>query len=512
VTDAVSDSERRLEARGGSITARSIDTQGVSLRAFTARGVVINAVFDVGLTCLALIQGLLMAGLLTRSDYGVWGVLVVSLGVLARLKVVGISDKYLQQDEPDQELAFQKAFTLEVLMTAAAIVPLALALPVIAVVYGHWYLVPPGIILITVLAADALQSPFWIYYRRMNFARQRALQAIEPLVGFAVAVGLAIAGAGYWALAGGVVAGAWAGAIAAIVTCPYRLAWRYDRTALRIYSSYSVPIFIATACSVILANATVIATNIQLGLSGVGAVALAGTITVFTVKLDDLVSGTLYPVICAVQNRVDLLYESFVKSNRLAMIWAMPFGLGLTLFAADLVHFGIGERWQPAIGLLQVTGVVAAISQIGFNWDDYFRARGQTVPIAVAAVASTLALLGVGLPLLVTDGLTGLAIGIAAGAVAQLAFRAWYLGQMFEGFMFFRHALRALLPVVPAIGVVLLIRLAETGPRTLAMAIGELVAFVLVVLGSTWLVEGPLVREAAGYVGRRAVVRAPVAG
>jgi CBS domain containing-hemolysin-like protein len=127
-------------------------------------------------------------------------------------------------------------------------------------------------------------------------------------------------------------------------------------------------------------------------------------------------------------------------------------------------------------------------------------------------VASTVALLGVGLPLLVTDGLTGLAIGIVAGAVVQLAFRAWYLGQMFEGFMFFRHALRALLPVVPAIGVVLLIRLAETGPRTLAMAIGELVAFVLVVLGSTWLVEGPLVREAAGYVGRRAVVRAPVAG
>ena len=308
------------------------------------------------------------------------------------------------------------------------------------------------------------------------------------------------------------VAGAWAGAIAAIVTCPYRLAWRYDRAALRIYSSYSVPIFIATACSVILANATVIATNIQLGLSGVGAVALAGTITVFTVKLDDLVSGTLYPVICAVQSRVDLLYESFVKSNRLAMIWAMPFGLGLMLFAPDLVHFGIGEKWQPAIGLLQVTGVVAAISQIGFNWDDYFRARAQTVPIAVAAVASTLALLGVGLPLLSSDGLTGLAIGIAAGAVVQLAFRAWYLGQMFEGFMFFRHALRALLPVVPAIGVVLLIRLAETGPRTLAMAIGELVAFVLVVLGSTWLVEGPLVREAAGYVGRRAVVRAPVAG
>ena len=152
----------------------------------------------------------MLAALLTRSDYGVWGVLVVSLGVLARLKVVGISDKYLQQDEPDQELAFQKAFTLEVLMTAAAIVPLALALPVIAVVYGDWNLVPPGIVLITVLAADALQAPFWIYYRRMNFVRQRALQAIEPIVGFVVADragdrrrGLLGAGARAWSLARG---------------------------------------------------------------------------------------------------------------------------------------------------------------------------------------------------------------------------------------------------------------------------------------------------------------------
>ena len=66
--------------------------------------------------------------------------------------------------------------------------------------------------------------------------------------------------------------------------------------------------------------------------------------------------------------------------------------------------------------------------------------------------------------------------------------------------------------MIPAVGVVLLIRLAEQGPRTLTMAIGELVAFVLVVLGATWLFEGPLVREAVGYIGRRAIVRAPVVG
>ncbi len=482
---------------------RSFNTGGRSLRAFAARGVIVNTAFEAGLTVLGLLRGLVLAVFLTRSDYGVWGILIVSLGVLARLKVVGISDKYIQQDEPDQELAFQKAFTLEVLMSAAAMVPIAAALPVVAVVYGHWSLVPPGLVLITVLAAGALQAPFWIYYRSMDFVRQRSLAAVEPIVGFVVAVGLAIAGAGYWALALGVVSGAWAAAIVAIVTSPFPLRWRYDRGSLKLYAKFSGPLFIATVCSVVLANSTVIAGNAQLGLAGVGAIALAANITAFTSRLDDLVSGTLYPAICAIQGRLDLLRESFVKSNRLALMWAMPFGLSLTLFAGDLVHFVLGEKWRPAVGLLQVTGAVAAVSHIGFNWDDYFRARSSTRPVAVAAVAATVTFLAVGLPLLIADGLPGLEIGIGAQAAVHLVFRAWYLSRLFEGFVFVRHAARAALPTLPAVAVVLLMRSLESGQRTSGEVIAELCVYVIATVVGTWWFESALVREAIGYVKAR---------
>ncbi|PZS08625.1 MAG: hypothetical protein DLM64_12120 [Solirubrobacterales bacterium] len=498
------------DPRAASTVTRSIDTRGLSLRMFAARGVLVNTVFDVGISGLGLLRGLVLAALLTRSDYGVWGVLVVSLGVLARLKVVGVSDKYLQQDEADQELAFQKAFTLELLMTAAAMVPIAAALPVVAVVYGHWDLVPPGLVLLTMLVAGALQAPFWVYYRDMNFVRQRSLSAIEPVVGFVVAIVLAIAGAGYWALAIGVVAGAWAGALAAIISSPFALRWRYDRGSLRLYASFSGPILVATVCTILLANGTVIAANAHLGLAGVGAIALAGTITAFATRVDDLVSGTLYPAICAIQTRLDLLRESFVKSNRLALMWAMPFGAGLALFAGDLVHFALGEKWRPAVGLLQITGIVAAISHIGFNWDDYFRARAHTMPLAIVTVASTVTMLGTGIPLMFVDGLTGLAVGIAAGAVVHLVLRAWYLSRLFEGFAFVRHAARAVLPTLPAVAVVLLMRQFEHGQRTFAFALGDLTAYALVTVAATWLFEGALVREAIGYlVGGRSLMSEP---
>ena len=281
---------------------------------------------------------------------------------------------------------------------------------------------------------------------------------------------------------------------------------------MKVYFTFSAPIFLATASTVVVANAAAIATNAHLGLAGVGAVAVAANISAFTTRVDSLVSGTLYPAICAVQNRLDLLRESFVKVNRVALMWAMPFGCGLALFAGDLIRFVIGEKWRPALVLLEITGVVAALAHIGFNWDDYFRARARTVPIAVAAVGSTIAFLAVGLPLLFVYGLTGLAIGFAAQAAVNLVFRGWYLAQIFDGFSFARHAWRAILPTVPAVAAVLLMRLLESGARGGAMAIAELIVYVLVTVLATWLFEGSLIREALSYLMRRGASTAPIAG
>jgi hypothetical protein len=126
------------------------------------------------------------------------------------------------------------------------------------------------------------------------------------------------------------------------------------------------------------------------------------------------------------------------------------------------------------------------------------------VPVAVASVASTIVFLATGIPLLAAFGLPGLAAGIAAQAFVYLLFRAWYLTKLFEGFRFVRHAVRAMLPTLPAIAIVLLVRALETGPRTLAEAIVEACVYALAVIAATWAVEGNLLREVGGYLVARA--------
>jgi O-antigen/teichoic acid export membrane protein len=498
---AVDDSESAVVAPSVPVPGRHLDTGGLSLRQFTARGMLVNTGFDVGLGALNLVRGGALAALLTRADYGVWGVLATSLGVIAQLKVIGISDKFIQQNEDDQQLAFQRAFTLEMATSVLTMVLLVALVPVIALIYDRGQVIVPGLALCTMLLAYALQSPMWIFYRRMDFLRQRTQTAVEPIVGLIVAVSLAVAGLGYWALVIGALAGAWSGAVVAVAMSPYPLAWRLDRGAVKVYWRFSGPILLATVCSVVLANGTVLSTDLHLGLGAVGALTLATTVISFTTSIDAIIATTVYPGICAMADRIDLLRESFTKTNRLAMLWAIPFGIGLTLFAPELIRYVLGEKWHTAVALIQITGLVAALNHIGFNWDDYYRARGETRPVAVVAVASAVVTLAAGLPLLFTDGLTGLGWGIAAGASAALVVRAVYIARLFLGFDLLLHGWRAITPVIPAVAVVLVMRAVTR--EGVATTILEWALYVTVVIAASAVAERALLGEALGYLRRR---------
>src|SRR5262245_11583019 len=107
--------------------AAASETGGRGLRAPAARGTLTNAAFQIGLAVLGLLRRVLIAAFLTREEFGVWGLIVTTLITLAWLKDLGIADKYVQQNEPDQEAAFQKAFTMELLLSVGFFVLLVAA-------------------------------------------------------------------------------------------------------------------------------------------------------------------------------------------------------------------------------------------------------------------------------------------------------------------------------------------------------------------------------------------------
>jgi O-antigen/teichoic acid export membrane protein len=476
-----------------------VPAEALGLRRRAARGMLINAVFLGGLTSLGLIKGFIVAAFLSRSDYGVWGLLVVTLGTLGWLKQIGVSDRYVQQQDEDQELAFQRAFTLEILFSGAFFLLAAVVVGLSAFFYDRSQLLAPGFALLLTVPAYILQSPLWVFYKRMEFLRQRRLEVLEPIVGFVVTVGLAIAGAGYWSLIVGMVAGAWAGSLAILRASPYRLAWRYESGTVRQYVSFSWPLALAGVGGIVVAQSSIIAGSAVLGLAGVGSITLASSIVLYTTQVDQIVSQTLYPAICAVSDQPGLLFESFAKANRLGLMWGVPLGVAIALFTPDLVAFGLGARWHPALVLIQIFGLIAAADQIGYNWDDYYRARADTRPIAVVSIVTMFACVATAVPLLIVDGLTGFGIGMAFAAGVGIAGRIVYLVRLFPGFGVLRHSTQAILPTVPGAAAVLILRTFD-GHRTPALAIAEASVYLILTAAVTLYVERPLLREVKGYL------------
>jgi O-antigen/teichoic acid export membrane protein len=347
-----------------------------------------------------------------------------------------------------------------------------------------------------------LSTPVWVFYRRMQFVKQRSLLAINQVSTVVVTVALAATGFGYWSLVLGTIAGNLIGGVAAMAASPYRLGLRLDRGTIREYFSFSWPLFLSNGAGFIVAQVSVFMGEWQLGLAGAGAIALASQISAYANRVDQIVTQALYPAICAVKDRRDLLRESFAKSNRLALMWGFPFGIAITLFAADLVHHVLGDKWEGAIGLIQAFGAIAAVNHIAFNYTAFFRAYGDTRPMAKIGAFNVGVFLLTAVPLLIVWGQDGYALGMGLTTLAALAGRAYYLGRLLGGFDMVSHSLRAIAPTVPAVLATLALR-ALDGPRTPAAALAELATYVAVTVLATVLLERALLREVVGYLRRR---------
>ncbi len=488
---------------GEAANRRRAEVGGGGLRQRVAGGTIVNSVYLLGINVLTIAQGLLLAGLLGAAEYGLWGLLAISFGTLFALGAIGLNDKYIQQDHPDQQAAFEIAFTLQSMLCGLFTVIALIAIPLFSVLYDEPKILVPGLLLSLTMPLIALQTPIWVFYRRLDFFKQRLLESCRPIVTFVVTVGLAIAGLGFWSLVVGVLVGSVVTTIVVVANAPYKLRFRYERGALREYATFSWPLLISSGSVVLMFQVPITLAARSIGAAAVGAIALASQMTQYTRRVDDIVTHALYPAICMVKDQPSLLFESFSKSNRLALIWGFPTGIALALFAPAAVPLVLGDSWNLAVPLVQVLGVSTALDQIGFNWTAFARARGETRVLAVASLAALVAVIGTGVPLLLTIGLPGFAVGIAAGTATTLVVRLIYLTRLFPAANFVVHVARAIAPTAIAAIPILLERAILGGGDGASRLLVEFGIYAALVCGATWISARTLLREAAGYLRER---------
>jgi O-antigen/teichoic acid export membrane protein len=475
------------------------------LRRRTARGGAVNAAFLSGAEVLVLLQGLLATALLGPEAIGLYGIVSTAAMTIVALRRIGIDEAYVQHDAGDDEAEFQRAFGLELAVGLAGSLAIAALAPLLAALYDDDRLLALTLALAYLPVGFALQAPQWIFFRRMDFLRQRALGAIVPLGTVLVAVPLLLAGTGVWALVIGPLCGNLAAVAAGWRVSPYRPRPRLERRAARRYARFSWPIFATSVATLVVAQGSVTVFGLSDGLAAAGFVTLALTLARVADRADHVVATTIYPAIVRVRDRAGVQEELFAKANRLTLMWALPFGAGLALFGADLLGFVLGREWRPAAVLVGGLAVVAALQQVGYNWFSFYRARGESRPQAVESLVLVAAFAAFAVPGALLAGPWGFVAGRVAGTGCVLAVRRGYVRRLLPGVRLGAIAARAAAPVVVATLPVLAVRLATWGSeRTLARAAAELALWLAGLVLATQRLERGLLRELWGYVRGRA--------
>jgi O-antigen/teichoic acid export membrane protein len=471
---------------------------GGELRRRIVRGTVVNAVALATIDLLVLAQGLIVTRLLGPAAIGLYGIVTVTTMTIVALKRVGVDEAFVAQDEPEQALEFQRAFTLELAISAAFSLLLCALAPVVAAVYGDSRLLPLMAATAYLPLAFALQAPTWIFFRRMDFARQRLLQGIVPLVTFLVTVPLAAAGIGVWSLVIGPAVGNLAGIVAAVRASPYPLALRWDPATARRYLRFSAWVLVASLASLVVLQGQVLALDLDDGLRAVGFITLAATFARYVDRADQIVTATIYPAICAIRGRSAALAALFVRSNRATLLWTLPAAAGIVLFSQALVDHVIGGAWDDAVVLMQGLAVAAALQQIGFNWFSFYRAHGDSRPGAIEAMVGAGAFVALAVPGLVAAGFTGFVAGRCAAVLVQLGVRARYVHALLPSVRVADVLARPVVPTAFAVAAVVALRLlAGWSQDAGAAALAEVALFAAVAIGASVALERDLLRELA---------------
>lgn len=449
------------------------------LRRRTLRGVVIAGVFIAAIDVLVVTQGLVVTRLLGPREIGLYGIASTVVLSLIALKRVGIDEAFVAQEEPDQEREFQIAFTLDLTLAAICALAICAFAPLVAVLWGDGRLVGLTVALAYLPVALALQAPMWVFFRRMDFTRQRSLQAVQPAVAIVITVPLAVVGVGVWSIVIGQAAGYAVAVAAGVVLSPYPLRLRVDRRAARRYLVFSAPIFVTAVAALLIAQGQTLAFNLHGGLAAAGFITLAVLLTRYVDRADQIVTAAIYPAICAIKGQTRLLEELFVKSNRATLLWVLPVSGALVLFAPDVQRLLLGPRWHPAVVLVQGLAVATAIAQLGFNWFAFYRAHGDNRPAAVESVVSAGAFITLAVPGLLLAGTGGFVAGRIAGVLAVAIVRRHYVRRLLPGVRYATIIRPALAPVLVATGSVVAVRFAAWGGgRPVIQTVLEIVLFV----------------------------------
>jgi lipopolysaccharide/colanic/teichoic acid biosynthesis glycosyltransferase/O-antigen/teichoic acid export membrane protein len=394
---------------------------------------------------------ILLARLLSPTEFGLIALATSVVGILALVQESGLSAALVQHRG-----ALDPAATAALYLTFSAGVALSLATWITAPWIAS-YLDQPA--LASVLAPLSLlfllhglaHAPKAILQREMAFRALAAVRLAGTLAYGAIATGLAFAGYGVWSLVAATLlaeatltAGCW-------LVCPWRpRSARFDWHAARELSDFGRHILGANVLSLARERLPVLVIGKLLGAELVGLYWMAQRWAALPVEgVTFVVARVSYPVYARLRDDPQRFTRAYTLTLQAILLLAAPAAIGLCLVAEPLVAALYDPRWQGAGTLLAILSFYGLFHAIAASTGEVFKAAGAPRLVLVYAIVYIVSLAGLLFVMRSSLTLDGVALAVTASS-ATVA-----VGALVSTCRLLRMPLRQVLAkfALPALGV-----------------------------------------------------------
>lgn len=318
-----------------------------------------------------MVVSIIVARRLMPEDFGVMAILTFFTSVALTIVDSGFSQTLIRKREPSDS-DYRSVFLFNVVVALLLYFVLwALAAP-IARFYGHSVIKDAAPVLFLLLPINSLCVVQTVMFtREFRFKLLSNIVFFASLVSGVVAVAMAVAGCGIWALVAQRLLQMGIKAVAFWLIRRWRVRGGVSLSALREMAPFSLRLLASDLIASIYNNVA------QLFVGKIYSTASLGYYSQAQ-KLKDLavistvqsVQGVTYPALSKLSADDEKFSAGYERIVRLLSFVLFPAMLGLVAISSDMFMLLLGERWMPTIPyfrILALSGMVYPLAMVGYN-------------------------------------------------------------------------------------------------------------------------------------------------
>lgn len=397
-----------------------------SIRSGTVRtGLAWSAVSTVALRLGSLAVSVVLARLLTPSEFGVYAVALAVQAVLMPLADLGLSADLVRstQPKPREPTVATLSITAGTVLTALM---MATSAPLASLMGSPESAPTIAVLSVTILLASIGVVPL---ARLQRDIRQRTLfgiTAVDFVVSTTVTISLVLLGWGPMSLAVGRVAAQTAATGLQFRFAHVRPRFGFEMAVAGSVLRFGIPVAGANLLSWALLSIDRVVLSRTRGAAALGLYVMAFNVSSWPMSaIGQAVRGVALPAFA----RVKAGKESRVLADSLGLVWSVGVfgGAMISALASPIIGFLYGEKWMGAVPVLAVLAILGAIRVVIDTLNTFLYARGDSRSVLIVQATWFVALL-LALPAgALWLGATGIAwahVAVAAGVVVPLTLRA----------------------------------------------------------------------------------------